>query len=96
MPAAGEERLRALVLGIDPRATFEIADPADERRLYVGPVASSIDEAQPMFAQHLGRSHYVIHRQAAPADLNDRVIEVRYRAGQVAVSLPQQDKGQGL
>ncbi|WP_247391712.1 relaxase/mobilization nuclease domain-containing protein [Ralstonia pseudosolanacearum] len=96
MPAAGEERLRALVLGIDPRATFEIADPADERRLYVGPVASTIDDALPMFAQHLGRSHYVIHRQAAPADHNDRVIEVRYRAGQVAVSLPQQDKGQGL
>lgn len=96
VPAAGEERLRALVLGIDPRATFEIADPADERRLYVGPVASAIDDALPMFAQHLGRSNYVIHRQAAPADHNDRAIEVRYRAGQVAVSLPQQDKGQGL
>lgn len=96
LPAAGEERLRAMVLGIDPRATFEIADSADERRLYVGPVASAIDEAQPMFAQHLGRSNYVIHRQAAPADHNDRAIEVRYRAGQVAVSHPQQDKGQGL
>ncbi|HIH2745195.1 TPA: relaxase/mobilization nuclease domain-containing protein [Burkholderia lata] len=96
LPAAGEERLRAMVLGIDPRATFEIADPADERRLYVGPMASAIDEAQPMFAQHLGRSNYVIHRQAAPADHNDRAIEVRYRAGQVVVSLPQQDKGQGL
>lgn len=96
LPAAGEESLRAMVLGIDPRAIFEIADPADERRLYVGPVASAIDEAQPMFAQHLGRSNYVIHRQAAPAAHNDRAIEVRYRAGQVAISLPQQDKGQGL
>jgi len=96
LPAGGEERLRAMVLGIDPRATFEIADPADERRLYVGPLASAIDEAQPMFAQHLGRSNYVIHRHTAPADHNDRAIEVRYRAGQVIVSLPQQDKGQGL
>lgn len=96
LPEAGEERLRAMVLGIDPRATFEIADPADDRRLYVGPVASAIDEAQPMFAQHLGRSNYVIHRHTAPADHNDRAIEVRYRAGQVVVSLPQQDKGQGL
>lgn len=59
-------------------------------------VASAIDDAQPMFAQHLGRSNYVIHRQAAPADHNDRAIEVRYRAGQVAVSLPQQGKGQGF
>jgi hypothetical protein len=96
LPSGGEERLRAMVLGIDPRATFEIADPADERRLYVGPLASAIDEAQPMFAQHLGRSNYVIHRHTAPADHNDRAIEVRYRAGQVIVSLPQQDKGQGL
>ncbi|ART61542.1 hypothetical protein CBP36_21505 (plasmid) [Acidovorax carolinensis] len=41
LPTAGDERLRALVLAIDPRAKFQEADPADEKRLYVGPVASS-------------------------------------------------------
>lgn len=95
-PAAGEELLRAMVLGIDPRAKFEIADPADDNRRYVGPVVSALEEAQPMFAQHTGRGTYVIHRQAAPAGHDDRVIEVRYRAGQATVSIPQQDKGQGL
>ncbi|AMR77969.1 relaxase/mobilization nuclease domain-containing protein [Cupriavidus nantongensis] len=95
-PATAEEHLRATVLGIDPRAKFEVADPADESRLYVGPVASALEEAQPMFAQHIGRSTYVIHRQAAPAGHEDRVIEVRYRAGRADTSLPQQDKGHGL
>lgn len=94
-PAAGEERLRALVLAIDPRATFQMADPTDEQRLYVGPVASSLDEARPMYAQHLGRSHYVIHRQAAPAERDLQVIEVQYRAGQAIVSPQKADKGRG-
>lgn len=94
-PAAGEERLRAIVLAIDPRATFELADPSDEARLYVGPVASAMEEAQPMFAQHIGRSRYVIHHQAAPAVHDAQVIEVRYRGGSGAVNSAQQDKGQG-
>lgn len=96
LPAAGEARLRALVLAIDPRATFEVADPEDERRLYVGPVAAGMEEAQPMFAQHVGRSTYVIHRQAVLPQHNNQVIEVRYRAGRVAVNPARQDKGQGL
>lgn len=95
-PATGEEHLRATLLGIDPRAKFEVADPADESRLYVGSVAAALEEAQSMFAQHIGRSTYVIHQQAVPAGHEDRVIEIRYRAGQADVSLPQQDKGQGL
>ncbi|CAN7780716.1 relaxase/mobilization nuclease domain-containing protein [Cupriavidus necator] len=95
-PATGEEHLRAMVLGIDPRAKFEVADPADESRLYVGPVASAMEEAQSMFAQHIGRSTYVIHRQAVPAGHEARVIEIRYRAGRADVSPSQQDKGQGL
>lgn len=95
-PATGEEHLRAMVLGIDPRAKFEIADPADESRLYVGPVASALAEAQPMFAQHIGRSIYVIHQQAAPAGHEGQVIEVRYRAGRADASLPQKDKGRDL
>lgn len=96
LPAGGEERLRAMVLGIDPRATFQIADPADERRLYVGPVAAALEEGPPMFAQHVGRSTYVVHRQTAPAEHNDQVIEVRYRAGRMAVNISRQDKGQGI
>lgn len=93
-PAADEERLRAMVLAIDPRAMFEVADPADEARMYVGPVASGMEDAQPMFAQHLGRSRYVIHYQAAPAGHDDQIIEVRYRGGRATVNFAQQDKGQ--
>lgn len=93
-PATDEERLRAMVLAIDPRATFEVADPAEEARMYVGPVASAMEDAQPMFAQHLGRSRYLIHHQAAPAGHDDQVIEVCYRGGRATVNFAQQDKGQ--
>ncbi|ART61445.1 hypothetical protein CBP36_20985 (plasmid) [Acidovorax carolinensis] len=95
LPTAGDERLRALVLAIDPRAKFQEADPADEKRLYVGPVASSLDGDEPMFAQHLGRGSYVIHRQAAPAEDGKQVLEVRYRAGQAITTHLQAGKGQG-
>lgn len=95
-PTTGMERLQSMVQGIDPRAKFEVADPADESRLYVGPVASALEEVRPMFAQHIGRSTYVIHSQAVPAGHNDRVVEIRYRAGRATSSFAQQDKEHGL
>lgn len=80
-PTTGEEGLRAAVLAIDPRARFEVADPVDEARQYVGPVAASHAGVDAMFAQHVGRSAYVIHRFPAPADHEGQIVEVRYRGG---------------
>lgn len=93
VPMQGQEQLRAMVLAIDPRGTFEVADPSDEARRYMGPVASVLDSAKPMFAQHIGRSRYIIHQQAVPEVHDNQVIEVRYAAGSAMVKLSTKDKG---
>lgn len=87
--AQGAEQLRALVLAIDPKAVLVEADAGDESHVYVGPVVAELGGAEPMFAQHLGRGTYAVHRMPAPADHADHLVEVRYRAGTGAASVDQ-------
>jgi hypothetical protein len=90
--ASDEDRLHALVLAIDPRARFEQADTDDRTRLYVGPIAAMLDDGQPMFAQHVGRGSYVLHRQLAPVAAVGDIVEVRYTGDQ---TVPAEIRGIG-
>jgi hypothetical protein len=80
-PARDEDRLRAMVLAIDPRAKFHEADANDVARRYVGPVAAFLAGDTPMFAQHIGRGDYVIHRHIHPTTDATQIAEVRYVDG---------------
>jgi hypothetical protein len=94
----GEDALRAKVLAIDPRASFELADEHAQGRVYTGPVAAAIDEDPAMFAQHIGRGRYVLHKLTAPQGHEDAIVEVRYRAGSASVIQVQAktlEKGRG-
>ncbi|WP_304350864.1 relaxase/mobilization nuclease domain-containing protein [Comamonas testosteroni] len=94
----GEDALRAKVLAIDPRASFELADEHAQGRVYTGPVAAAIDEDPAMFAQHIGRGRYVLHKLTAPQGHEDAIVEVRYRAGSASVIQAQAktpEKGRG-
>lgn len=86
-----EDRLRAKVLAIDPRATF--LAPNTDNQQYAGPAIAAEDKES--FAQHIGRSRYVIHIIAMPAHDPNAIIEVRYRDGQPAVGIIQPAKGKG-
>ena len=88
-----QERIRAMVLAIDPGAKFVEPDPADEARQFFGPVAAELGSSHAGFAQHIGRSVYAIHQVAAPdrEDKNARVV-VSYKSGRVLVAV---DDGKG-
>lgn len=93
LTSADQERLRDMVLAIDPRAKFEVANPGDEACLHVGPVVFALEDIDnPMFVQHVGRGRYMIHNQKIPQEYSDQVVEVRYQNGHMAVS--KKDKGQ--
>lgn len=94
VPTVGEEGLRAAVLAIDPRARFEVADPLDETRQYVGPIVAAGEGLPSMFAQHLGRGAYAIHRLPAPSAIDDGIVEVRYRSGVGTISSTKQGRSQ--
>ena len=81
VPLRGEDRLRAMVLAIDPRAKFHAADANDVARRYVGPVAAFLEGDTPMFAQHIGRGDYVIHRHMHPTTDATQIAAVRYVDG---------------
>lgn len=82
------ERLRAMVLSIDPRAEFVVPEPSSSQR-YTGPVAATLTDAAPGFAQHTARSTYVLHANNPPEHDADAVIEVQYTRGRaVAVIAP--------
>lgn len=89
-----EDQLRDKVLAIDPRATFKPADTEMTNTAYIGPVAASLenDEAA-MFAQHQGRSVYVIHAFKAPNTDNDATVEIAYRNGAPTLKLHEPAKG---
>lgn len=92
---SSQERLRDMVLAIDPRATFVIADPSDSKQLYVGSVAATLGDSESGFAQHTGRSVYALHAFDVPERHNDTAIEVRYLSGNASVRIPDQGKGRG-
>lgn len=84
-----EDTLREMVLAIDPGARFVIPDPASGDLYYTGPVAVSSENPVPGFAQHTGRSVYVLHAIEAPDREPDASIGVRYRKGKAtAIELP--------
>lgn len=80
--------LRSKVLAIDPKATIIMADTLRADAYYVGQVAAE-DEGLG-FAQHTGRSTYVIHLIKTPAHALGDSISVRYRQGAgAAIVVPQ-------
>lgn len=93
--SANHERLRVLVLAIDPRAEFVIPDISLNHTIYSGPVAATFtsrDSAQG-FAQHLGRGVYVLHPANAPAHHNNASIEIQYCDGLAVATVPAVGKG---
>lgn len=91
-----QDRLRAMVLAIDPHATFEVADPENNVKQYSGSVAASLnDQATPGFAQRTGRGVYTLHATNAPAEHNDASLDIKYRNGQATITIKTQDKDKG-
>lgn len=92
-----QERLRAMVLAIDPRAEFEIPDPADKLHIYTGPVAVTLDatEAAQGFAQHTGRGKYALHPINAPKSHAGLSIDVKYQNGKPIATVVDHQKGKG-
>jgi hypothetical protein len=80
--------LRSKVLAIDPKAKIVMADTLRADAYYVGQVAAEADGIG--FAQHTGRSTYVIHLIKPPAHAAGDSISVRYRQGAgAAIVVPQ-------
>lgn len=93
-----EQKLRAQVLAIDPRANFVIPDLSDSQRLYAGPVATYLDttnNATSGFAQHLGRGIYALHMTDIPEHDNDAILEIQYRNGEATVTIKDKGKEKG-
>ncbi len=93
--ATNHERLRAMVLAIDPRAEFIIPDSSTSHATYSGPVAAVFTSEEPAqgFAQHLGRSLYALHSTDAPAHHGHANITVQYRDGVAIVTVHAIGKG---
>jgi hypothetical protein len=89
------ERLRAMVLAIEPRAEFVIPDISVSHTIYGGPVAATFTAKDPVqgFAQHLGRGVYALHTANAPAHHNNASIEIQYRDGVAVATVPAVGKG---
>jgi len=93
-----EERLRAMVLAIDPRAEFTIPTTGSNAQ-YNGSVAVALDAEGnhlPGFVQRTGRGTYTLHMIAAPTDHENQILNVQYHNGKPAVTIAQhKGKGQG-
>lgn len=94
MEGQGVDKLRAMVLAVDPKAVLIEASAGDESRVYSGPVVAEMTGDTPMFAQHIGRGVYAVHRILAPDDHADRLVEVRYRAGTASAAVDQAGRSQ--
>lgn len=93
-----QERLRTMVLSIDPHAEFIIPDPADGHRIYTGSVAAVIaqsEDSESGFAQHIGRSIYALHSTKAPEHSKNVGITIKYHEERPVevISNPQKEKG---
>lgn len=89
------DRMRAIVLSIDPLAKFVIPDPSNSPHPFFGPVAATLEAPDLGFSQRTGRGVYALHSTNAPEHHQDAVIEVRYRNGQAVVTIPDRQKGKG-
>ena len=89
-----QEQLRALVLAIDPTATFVEPDPTANARTYSGKVAATLKTPQTGFAQRIGGGKYALHEIDAPAHADNNVLNVRYNADKITVTV-EKAKGQG-
>jgi hypothetical protein len=85
-----QDRLRNMVLAIDPNAKFVIPDMYDSHKIYNGSVAAV--DADLGFAQHLGRGTYVLHQTKVPEHHNNASISVQYHNEVAVVSLPSPTK----
>lgn len=92
--ATAAERLRALVMSIDPRATFVTPDSENSKLSFYGVVVAAL-EGDLGFAQHIGRGVYALHPSAAPADHGNTAIEVKYAAGKPVAKVSKDRNGQG-
>ena len=87
-----EQLLRQKVLSVDPKATFGF--PEVDRQSYTGPIIASHDEdGQQLFAQHIGRSHYILHAAVAPQHLAGVSVTVSYRNKVAQIAVTHANKG---
>lgn len=93
-----QERLRTLVLAIDPRAEFVMPGSTSHVQ-YNGPIAVTLptqpDSHPHGFAQHLGRGVYALHLTPVPENHNDASVEVHYRDGQIVSCASEMGVGKG-
>lgn len=81
------ELLRALVLSIDPQATFKVAD-TQSTQLHIGPiVAMPAAGSSKEFAQRTARSEYTIHEFSPPEIADDMILEIKYRNSQPMIEM---------
>lgn len=90
-----QERLQAMVLAIDPYATFVTPDPVESTKAYIGAIAAVLDEPGHGFAQHTGQGVYAIHATEPPADHQEAIVEVRYRDGLPVASVQTRGRDKG-
>ncbi len=90
-----QERLRVMVLAIDPHAEFIIPDISDSHKIHVGPVAVALttDDNGHGFAQHVARSVYALHLAAPPEQHNNANVEIQYRDGLAVATVTGVGKG---
>ena len=87
---SAQDRLRAIVLSIDPRAEFVVPDPVTSDHSYIGPIAATLGDSGVGFAQQTGRSTYILHASNAPTHSAESVIEVRYTSGHAVTAIVQE------
>jgi hypothetical protein len=90
-----QERLRAMVLAIDPRAEFVIPDISDSHKIHIGPVVAALttEDHGHGFAQHIARSVYALHLATPPEHHNNANFEIQYRNGLAVASVTGVAKG---
>ena len=80
------------MLAIDPNDTFVIPDPFNSPHPFIGKIIAKLGDEECLFAQHRGRSVYVLHDIEPPNNHNDSSIEVLYRQGHAHIKI---ERGQG-
>lgn len=90
-----QDRLRDIVLSIDPLAKFVIPDTTDSKKLYVGLIAAQLGDSESGFAQHIGRSVYALHDLDVPKHQNNVVIELQYLSKSVKIKIQDNGKERG-
>lgn len=89
-----QDRLRAMVLAIDPTAKFVEPDPSNDKLVYQGVLAASLEDGS-AFAQHIGRGTYALHAGAVPAVKGSAALEVKYVDRELVAKPSALRKGKG-